>query len=224
MANSLNVYDVQQALRRHAEKGLDVTNPHGLMLHGKMYPSLYGTRLSMFGEHNQHHEIESTIPLESGHVIRLGSRNEMKHVEATLWTPFTKEGAVPGKDDYKLHMYHEHPETSKVKLTPENVHETIKTFSSLPFRGRIHRVAGNDREDDEVMEPKHLSEHLKANLSIPHPPYVLASSTPHGVQSPYFNEEMRVEIPRGQIHVRAGHADEHYAYDPVNETLKRAEQ
>lgn len=247
MGDELNVFDVQKILRHHSEQyGLDITDPHGIKVHGKLYPTV-SKRLFTHNTPSYRTHVTGVVPLESGNMLNIRSfhypnerpysHEEREGLNGVLMVPVTAKYAHSA---WRAHSYAEpfnQVRGKGIELTSENVHDFIKEMSKEPFGGLVRpKEAGSDLVE---MTPEEFKEHREAFSKLPYSTYtydhVIIHPNPEvGMVSSHFNNHL-VEnnkakdllVPKGQIHVTqrvtGGGSSKysHYAYDPESERLAK---
>lgn len=185
MRKPFDVFDVQNLLREHADQGFDLTHPHGIFLHGRLYPTShkrayriddYSDKLGIYAPFTR---VGVDIPLESGNVIKVKSsiypkvENIPHHTWATLYAPrshFNHDTYPSAHHSYTPLYLSTHSDDKKynVELTPENTHEVLQEFSKAPFRGTSLFTRADGRTVSPEMSPEEFTQHTKAFRAVPH--------------------------------------------------------
>ena len=191
MAKTLDVFDVQDLLRDHAERGLDLAHPHGIFLHGRLYPA----SVKRFHRIDDYHDrpsdfkpftrAEVDIPLESGNVIKVRSsihpriENVPPATKAILQVPrsyYSYNSYFYGLHSYVPLDFLKHTSGAKgpmgneydVELTKDNAHEVLAKFNKEPFQGQSVMIRPDLSTARVQMSPEEFTRHAKAFASVPH--------------------------------------------------------
>jgi len=170
-----NVYDVQKALREHADQGLDLTDPHGVRIHGRLYPTSFKYLRQV---ENGEHLAYADIPLESGNVASFESRVSKKgngRFIAGLYSPtstYEKNGNVHHEywASSSIHKHLSHDDFLLRHVSPDDVQDVIKNFSQTDAKGKVFyaNAAPVGRQyENQIMDSEDFKRHSKAFSSAP---------------------------------------------------------
>lgn len=241
MDNGVDVFKVQKMLREHADRGLDLSHPHGVMVHGRLYPASTKT-LWINQERNDppsSFHAFAEVPLESGNLLSLSSSGSAKdtRVMAKLHHPYTEYTETETGEPIIRHGYEylnegngPHPRIQR--LDPDTAHQTIGELMKTPSWGIVTNV--NDivgKDEDRLMTFDDLKRHSQAISAIP---FITPSSGEvartnlqgEALYNDTHRNLMKEPLPKGHVQVYRlgmtvpGKISHYYSYDPSTESLK----
>lgn len=240
--NAINVFDVQRILKHHESHGFDLSHPRGVVVHGKLYPTINKQLLHMFGDDGEGVIASAEIPLESGNLIKLqhvkkvpssGGRGS-DQINALLYTPMTSIDKETGAATHSYSSWYE-----GTLLNKDNAHEVISSLMNVPSKGYIGHT-GDIGDDYQPMKGPDYVAHARAfndaeqlhNTNVPRVDSYVNIGADQILEHNLPLYRGKLNVPKGHIHIESigvgprGETMVHpqnYAYDPENETLKRAE-
>lgn len=241
MDNGVDVFKVQKMLREHADRGLDLSHPQGVVVHGRLYPAshkeLWINQFKNDSPSSFHAFAE--VPLESGNLLSLSSWGDSSdpRILAKLQHPYTQHRESYAGEGYLSHGYEflnegDGPHPRIKRLDPDTAHQTIGELMKTPSWGlvtNVHDVVGKD--EDRLMTPDDMRKHSQAISSTPFTAPSRGDVVRTNLQGEvfkdrYIDEVLKEPLPRGHVHVYRmglmvpGGTSHYYSYDPSTESLK----